>query len=384
MLVAAAAMVATLPGRTVGLSLITEPLLTDLGVARTHYASCTFWATIIGALFSIGCGKALDRWGTRNTLAPAILLQAATVIAMGLWIAPASLLLFLILSRGFGQSSLSTASVTAIGKWFTSRLGIALAVFSACVAIGFALAIPTLGSMITPQSWRQVWVGIGIVLIGLAGITFVVIPSSDRRVVDETSATQPFTTWIGALRTPVFWLFSTSTALYYLILSGLTLFSEDVLAELGFGRDVFIAAMAAMMAAGLLGNFLAGWLSVRVLIPRLLTVTLLCLAIVLFGLPVLTSSTQVVLLFSVYGICGGAFAVLFFAGYGQAFGASELGKIQGTAQVMGVIASALGPMLLAETEALTGSYFPVLTYLGPIAVAFAVVAWFTPMPRPGE
>jgi hypothetical protein len=36
--VAAAAMVATLPGRTQGLGLITEPLLTDLGIGRVDYA----------------------------------------------------------------------------------------------------------------------------------------------------------------------------------------------------------------------------------------------------------------------------------------------------------------------------------------------------------
>ena len=44
-LVAAAAMVGTLPGRTQGLGLVTEQLLADLGLSRVSYAAVNFWAT---------------------------------------------------------------------------------------------------------------------------------------------------------------------------------------------------------------------------------------------------------------------------------------------------------------------------------------------------
>src|SRR5205085_7642409 len=51
MLVAAAAMVGTLPGRTQGLGLVTEPLLQDMGLSRVAFAEFNLWATLIGALF---------------------------------------------------------------------------------------------------------------------------------------------------------------------------------------------------------------------------------------------------------------------------------------------------------------------------------------------
>ena len=47
--IAAAAMVATLPGRTHGLGLITEPLMKDLGLERVPFAALNFWATLVGA-----------------------------------------------------------------------------------------------------------------------------------------------------------------------------------------------------------------------------------------------------------------------------------------------------------------------------------------------
>ena len=62
---AAAAMVGTLPGRTQGLGLVTEPLIADLGLGRVDYAQLNLWATLIGAIFAIGVGRFIDRLGPR-------------------------------------------------------------------------------------------------------------------------------------------------------------------------------------------------------------------------------------------------------------------------------------------------------------------------------
>src|SRR5262245_37990760 len=74
-LVASAAMVGTLPGRTQGLGLITEPLLVDLRIDRVSYAELNFWATILGSAGAIGIGQLIDRVGGR---------AAATVVPLAL------------------------------------------------------------------------------------------------------------------------------------------------------------------------------------------------------------------------------------------------------------------------------------------------------------
>lgn len=56
--VAAAAMVGTLPGRTQGLGLVTEPLLADLGIGRVDYAQINLWATLVWAV-AMGLGGGL-------------------------------------------------------------------------------------------------------------------------------------------------------------------------------------------------------------------------------------------------------------------------------------------------------------------------------------
>src|SRR5438309_2794014 len=79
---AAAAMVATLPGRTHGLGLVTEPLLADFALDRVPFAALNFWATLLGALFCVPVGWLIDRAGVRPVLAAIGLGLGATVIGM--------------------------------------------------------------------------------------------------------------------------------------------------------------------------------------------------------------------------------------------------------------------------------------------------------------
>src|SRR5437773_9823172 len=123
--VAALAMVGTLPGRTQGLGLITEPLLNDLQIDRVMFAQINLWATLIGALFCIGVGRLVDRFGSR-TLLTLVALSLGTVVLFTssvhslLWLA-----LLITLTRGFGQSALSVISLTMVGQWFVRRLSLA-------------------------------------------------------------------------------------------------------------------------------------------------------------------------------------------------------------------------------------------------------------------
>src|SRR5688500_2194773 len=82
LLVAAAAMVCTFPGRSIGRGLITEPLLADLRLGRVAFGWITLWATLVGSAFSLACGPLVDRWGTRLVLTLSALLLGASVLAM--------------------------------------------------------------------------------------------------------------------------------------------------------------------------------------------------------------------------------------------------------------------------------------------------------------
>ena len=56
------------------------------------------------------------------------------------------------------------------------------------------------------------------------------------------------------------------------------------------------------------------------------------------------------------GVAGGFVMVIFFSFWGRAYGRTHLGRIQGAAQILTVLASAVGPLVLAQCVAYTGSY----------------------------
>src|SRR5262249_22894059 len=128
--VAALAMVATLPGRTHGLGLVTEPLLRDLGLAtdagRVRFAAVNLWATLLRALFCLPAGRLIDRLGPRAALTGTLLALGGVVVLMSRlpggghleaagWVL-AGLFLLVLLTRGLGQSALSVVSLAVVGK----------------------------------------------------------------------------------------------------------------------------------------------------------------------------------------------------------------------------------------------------------------------------
>src|SRR5687768_5538912 len=170
--VAALAMVGTLPGRTQGLGLITEQLLADLQINRVVFARINLWATLIGALFCLGVGRLIDRFGSRIVLT-IVTLALATVVLLMSGVRSVLLLAVLItLTRGLGQSALSVVSITMVGKWFVRRLNQAMAVYTVVLSVGFMLAFPLIGSMVIESGWRNTWWIVGLTLMfGLAPLS---------------------------------------------------------------------------------------------------------------------------------------------------------------------------------------------------------------------
>jgi MFS family permease len=82
------------------------------------------------------------------------------------------------------------------------------------------------------------------------------------------------------------------------------------------------------------------------------------------------------------GVAGGVLTVVFFTVWRQAFGPKHLGQVQGAAQLLTVLASAAGPLVLASGQRAYGSYAPVVQNLALVAAAFAVAALVSPLPKP--
>jgi MFS family permease len=381
LLLAAAAMVGTLPGRTQGLGLVTEPLIAELGIGRVDYAQLNLWATLIGSVFAIGIGRFIDRLGTRVVLTIVALALGAVVVMMSgvqsFW----ALGVAVTLTRGLGQSALSVVSLAMVGQWFVRRIDLAMAVYSIVMSIGFMIAFPVVGSIVQSSGWRAAWLMIGVVLIVvLAPVSWMVLRRSPESSPGASTRFADGATWQEALSTPAFWLFAIGAALYGLVASGIGLFNESILAERGFGPNVYYQTLVVTALTALAGNFGGGWLAMRMSLPTLLSISLFVLALGLAVLPHVTTIVHVMLWATAMGLGGGLVMVLFFSVWPRVYGRKHLGSIQGAAQAMTVLASAVGPLLLAWCVDLTGSYAAMFNILAAIIGVTSFAALMTPLP----
>jgi MFS family permease len=381
--VAALAMVGTLPGRTQGLGLITEPLLEDFGLERVAYAQLNLWATLIGSLLCVGIGTLLDKLGSRAVLTALALLLGASVIAMGQSTQVALLFIFLVLIRGLGQSALSVVSLAMVGQWFKTGLEKAMATYTVVMTIGFMAAFPGVGAVIEKSGWRVAWSGIGWALVLVLAPLAVLLVRKPTSPAPESVTGHPLgtasegVTLAEALCTPAFWVMGLSSALYGLIASGIGLFNESVLKELGFAAKVYHDTLAVTALTGLIGNFLGGFLATKLPLNRLMAAAMLLLTLGLAALPLAHSLGLVMGIAVLLGVAGGFVMVLFFSFWAHAFGRAHLGKIQGAAQLLTVLASALGPVLLAEVYERTGSYGSIFYLLAGVVGVLGALCWAT-------
>lgn len=389
--VAAAAMVGTLPGRTQGLGLITEPLLKDFQIDRVPYAHINLWATLIGALFSVGGGRLIDRFGSRGVLTAVSIMLGAVVLMMSGLKGVILLAVLITLTRGLGQSALSVISITIVGQWFVRRLNLAMGIYSILLSVGFMAAFPLVGAVVKNSGWRAAWAAIG------AGLLFVLAPAGwllvrrspeacglaidgQRPAGDEAADVRDDYTLREAVSTPAFWVFALASAVYGLIASGIALFNESILAERGFDASTYHRSLVIVALTSLAGNFLGGWLTVKWSMNRLMALAMSLLAGSLLALPHVSTQLHVAIYALVMGLAGGFVIVIFFSFWSKAFGRTHLGKIQGAAQAITIVASAIGPLILAECVERTGSYGAVFYVMASVVVVLGLSAWFVPLP----
>jgi MFS family permease len=191
-------------------------------------------------------------------------------------------------------------------------------------------------------------------------------------------ATGPSRTLTSALGSGTFWIFALATSFYGAIAAGISLFNQLILEERGFTRDDYLRILMISPLVGLLANLVTGWLATRWPLHRLLAASMLLLGASLCYFPMVVTINEVYIYAVAMGVAGGMVTVLFFAIWSQAFGGPHLGKIQGAAQLLTVLGSAVGPVVFDFCKKSFGSYAPLFYALAPLCAILGLWAWVTP------
>jgi MFS family permease len=110
----------------------------------------------------------------------------------------------------------------------------------------------------------------------------------------------------------------------------------------------------------------------------LMAASLFALATGLAALPHVSTIAMAMAWATLMGLAGGLVMVLFFSVWPRLYGRRHLGRVQGVAQAMTVLASAVGPLLLATGVEATGSYasmfYILAAVVGVVGLASIVVS----------
>ena len=186
----------SIPGQTMGVSVFTESLLSDLQINRNHLSLAYLVGTMGSGLMITRAGKLYDRHGARvMAFIAGVMLGVMLVYLTRVdrlvsalpeksWISPA-LLTFILLAFGFwgirffGQGLLTMVSRNMVMKWFNRRRGLANAVLGIFTALGFSVAPRILDQIIQRLAWKGAWIFLAI-LVGIAFSLFVLLVFRDN------------------------------------------------------------------------------------------------------------------------------------------------------------------------------------------------------------
>ncbi len=242
-------------------------------------------STAIGiqiALFGLTgpfAAAAMERFGVRRTVASALCLLVAASIGVTFVVAAWQLLIWgALVGVGAGTTAL-TFGATIANRWFETRRGLVMGLFSAGNATGQLVFLPLFGQIIVHAGWRPC----AYVLAGVAATMIVVVLAFVReRPADvglprygaasvDTSAVvrvdplrRAFTTLRDASREKTFWILAGSFFICGASTNGLIgAHLVPACGDHGIPETRAAGLLAAMGAFDLIGTTCSGWLSDR-------------------------------------------------------------------------------------------------------------------------
>lgn len=384
---AALVMAATIPGRTQGLALITQRLIDDIpGLTRDSFAWINVWGTLLGGLFCLPCGWLLDRVAPKYFALITIAALGAVTIGMSRAHDATSLMIYITLTRGLGQSMLSVISLTLMAKWFRRDSQLPMAgyavVMTMLMVVGFGKLQFELTTFTETPAWRPVWLGLGWTLVGIAPLAMILSwpVTAGHKPADHAAVKFASATLTDALSCGSFWVFSLSISLFGMVSSGVSLFQEDIFKSLGLETKVFYQCQLIGLGVGLVSNFFTGWLARKMSLSMLLGMAMTVFAASLMTMPFLRTPAQAYLQAVVFAFAGGAIVVLFYLIWVHSFGPKHVGTIQGAVQFMTVIASAFGPAVVTRGSTLLGGYAGIIWVLAGAGALLAATAFAVRVP----
>ncbi len=388
----------SIPGQTIGVSVFTDHLIAATGLSRLDLSNAYLVGTLTsGCLLPFG-GKLLDRLGSRRivvlaavglgltlcylTVCDRLSLFFSTVLPFNAPpIAAVLLVLGFVSLRFCGQGMLTMTSRTMLGKWFEQKRGLVSGIEGIFVAFGFAIAPKFFSWAIELVGWRGTWLTLAVVVgLGMSTLGWLLfrdnpeacglrmdgepsqnLPRSEAQL-SELSDPLPTEQQLWgvprnqAIKTLAFWAVTLAFVSQALSSTGITFHIISIGAKSGISRLEIVNIFVPIAVVSTTVGFIVGLVCNRVRLQFIFMFMMVFQAIGIAAIANLSTPGMIIPATLGLGVSGGCFGTLTTVVLPRFFGRAHLGAISGVQMMAVVIGSAIGPSLLANVEAATGSY----------------------------
>jgi predicted MFS family arabinose efflux permease len=241
-------------------SVFIRPVTEAFGWSRGQFGAALGASSLVGAISLPLIGWALDRYGIRKVLLPAIVAFAATTGSLAL-LQPSLPMLFaifiLIGIAGAAQSAVPYSKVIAV--WFDDHRGLALGLAIAGTGISTAL-MPLLAQTLTGlYGWRVGYAGLGIASF-LVAFPAVALFMRDMPTTSPTAASPelPGTLARDAVRSGRFWILVVAFYCGVTAVNGVMTQAVALLGDRGIPPQTAAASLAATGLIVIVSRLVAG------------------------------------------------------------------------------------------------------------------------------
>ena len=350
-----------------------KPMMSEFGWTRAMTAGAYSMRSIEGGIASPIVGWAVDKYGPRI-----VIIIGAVIAGLGFCMMPliSSLLGFymiygVILSIGM-SAMLYIPAFTLIARWFKRKVSMATSVLAIGAGIGGLICAPISAILITNYGWRISFIIIGFtVWIVVIPLSFVVRNSPEEMGLrqdgdppgDEDSTEEDLVvdddedyTLKQALRSHAFWMLALSGLFQGMAHSTVIVHSIPHLTDMGIPLTQAAASIGFLTLVSIIGRVSYGYLGDR-FDKRYLFVSLYVMqALGVLVLMTANSMAMVYLFIFLFGVGFGGGIPLGTAIWAEYFGRKAFGKIMGFSAPVGMISSAVGPIMAGHIFDVTGSY----------------------------
>ncbi len=344
-------------------SLFMVPVANEFGWSRTAISAVMLISPLTVGVFSPFAGRAIDRWGVRKVVLPAIVFFGCFLMLVSQVRAGWQLLALYMLMSICASAHTTTAYTKVVSLWFGRSRGLVIGLIIALGNNGGASLSPQLVRFcIQHHGWRSAYLVMGAIVLCLGlPVIFWLLREPARAAPAKVSVQSPPVVLPGltraeALHTRAFWLIIVFIFLAPMCVYATISHSVAMLTEHGFTMGLAATALSFLYAGGIIGDLSAGFLMDRVHSPRIVIPYFVCALIGVTAMHHAATTIAVLAGAMVLGVCQGSEMGITAYLTSRFFGMRAYGTLYGMYYAVANLGIAVGMLSMGRVHTVTGSY----------------------------